>query len=69
MSWTAARFAVYLAGFAASVLAAMGLADFDIATGNFDLAAFNVYEVAGVASGALTSALAAIAVWRGWGPK
>lgn len=69
MNWTFIRLATYLAGLGASGLALYGLADFDPASGVFDLRAFNLYELIGVGSGAVTSALASLAVWRRWGAK
>jgi hypothetical protein len=57
MNWTFARGLVYLACLVASGLAMAGLADFDLATGTFDL------------GGVVSSALASIALWRGWGRK
>jgi cell division protein FtsX len=46
-----------------------GLADFDLATGTFDLRPFNLYALTGAAGGVVSSALASIALWRGWGRK
>ena len=43
MNWNLARGLVYLACLAASGLAMAGLADFDLATGSFDLRPFNLY--------------------------
>lgn len=69
MNWTIVRLLTYLAGLVASGLALYGLADFDPATGVFDLHSFNLYELLGAASGVITSALASLAVWRKWGGK
>lgn len=46
MNWNLARGLVYLACLAASGLAMAGLADFDLATGSFDLRPFNLYALA-----------------------
>lgn len=69
MNWTFARGLVYLACLVASGLAMAGLADFDLATGTFDLRPFNLYALTGAAGGVVSSALASIALWRGWGRK
>ncbi len=69
MNWTLIRLLTYLAGLGASGLALYGLADFDPASGVFDLHSFNLYELIGAGSGVVTSALAALAVWRKWGAK
>ena len=69
MNWTFARGFVYLACLAASGLAMAGLADFDLATGTLDLPPFNLYALTGAAGGVVSSALASIALWRGWGRK
>lgn len=69
MNWNRARLLIYLAGLIASGLAIAGLADFDPATGNFDIHAFNAYAAAGAVSGVVTSALAGLALIRGWGSK
>lgn len=69
MNWTALRALTYLAGLAASALALYGMATFDAASGDFDLHPFNLYSALGAASGLVSSALAATAVWRGWGKK
>ena len=66
---TALRLMTYLACLAASGLALSGYADFDTATGNFDLHPIDLYGVIGSAGGLVSSALASLAVWRGWGRK
>ena len=69
MNWNLARGLVYLACLAASGLALAGLADFDLVTGSFDLRPFNLYALTGTAGGVISSALASVALWRGWGRK
>ncbi|MFZ5708077.1 MAG: hypothetical protein ACOY4T_00085 [Pseudomonadota bacterium] len=69
MNWDLARGLVYLACLAASGLAMAGLADFDLVTGSFDLRPFNLYALTGTAGGVISSALASVALWRGWGRK
>ena len=64
MNWTFARGLVYLACLVASGLAMAGLADFDLATGTFDLRPFNLYALTGAAGGVVSSALASIALCR-----
>ncbi|MCV2872812.1 hypothetical protein OEZ71_10955 [Defluviimonas sp. WL0050] len=46
-----------------------GLADFDLATGTFDLRPFNLYALTGAGGGVVSSALASLALLRGWGRK
>ena len=69
MTWTFSRLALYLAGIAAGGLALAGYADFDSATWTLDIKPFNLREF--LLTGATTggNALAALAVWRGWGNK
>ena len=43
--------------------------DFDLVTGSFDLRPFNLYALTGTAGGVISSALASVALWRGWGRK
>jgi hypothetical protein len=69
MNWTLTRAIVYLAALVASGLALAGMADFDPATGTFDLAPFNLYAAAGAIAGAVSSALAFVAVVFKWGRK
>ena len=66
---TAIRLLTYLACLGASALALSGYADFDSATGAFDLHAINLYGVIGAVGGVVSSALASVALWRGWGRK
>jgi hypothetical protein len=70
MNLTRARFAAYigsaLAG-GAFLLSAFGYAEYDAGTGLVDIAPFNVYALAAVVAGPLASAMAAVAVWFGWG--
>jgi hypothetical protein len=69
MNWTVIRLLTYLSGLAASGLALYGLADFDPATGMLDLHPIDLYGFIGAAGGVLSSGLAAISVWKGWGRK
>ncbi|MCT8999718.1 hypothetical protein [Chelativorans intermedius] len=69
MSWNLARGLVYLACLAASGLAMAGLAEFDLATGTFDLKPFNLYALVGAGGGVVSSALASLALLRGWGRR
>ncbi|WP_413874573.1 hypothetical protein [Albidovulum sp.] len=69
MNWNFARGLVYLACLAASGLAMAGLAEFDLATGTLDIRPFNLYAVTGAAGGVVSSALASLALLRGWGRK
>ena len=70
--WSKARLTAYigaaLAGLA-FIASAMGFATYDPATGNVDLHPFNVYWLAGIIAGPMASALAAVALKLGWGPK
>lgn len=70
--WTNARIAAYLTSvaLAGGTLASMfGAADFDSATGMFDLHPVNIYNVASLAAPVAASALATIAALLGWGRK
>ena len=64
--WTQARFAAYITAAIvglAAVLSALGIAEYDNATGMIDLHPFSVYAVAGIVAGPLASAMAAVALW------
>ena len=67
MNLTKSRGLIYIAGIAAGALALAGYADFDAETWMLDIHPFNLREfiLTGVTTGG--NALAAIAVWRGWG--
>lgn len=69
MTWNLARGLVYLACLAASGLTLAGLADFDTGSGTLDIHPFNLYALTGATGGVVSSALASIALWRGWGRK
>ena len=53
----------------AGALALAGYADFDFATGDFDLKPFNVKDLATDIAQTIANGLAALAVWRKWGRK
>lgn len=61
--WGVLRLAVYAVCFLAAL---KGFADFDPASGNFDLYAFNVYDLLNSAAGLVGSGLALLAVVKGW---
>jgi len=69
MNWNLARGAVYLGALAVSGLAMAGLADFNPATGDVAIHPFNLYAFAGGSGGVASSALALVALWRGWGAR
>lgn len=69
MNWNLVRGLTYVAAFVASALAFFELADFNAATGDFDLRPFNLYGVVASVAGAVSSALAALALFKGWGRK
>jgi hypothetical protein len=70
---SALRLVIYalglLAGGAATWAAYQGWGTYDPATDTFDLAPFRVGEVVGMLVATVGNALAAIALWRGWGKK
>lgn len=66
---TSIRLLTYLVCLAASGLALSGYADFDSATGAFDLHPIDLYGAVGAVGGVVSSALASVALWRGWGRK
>lgn len=66
---TKSRAIIYAIGLAGSILAAMGYADFDAATGLLDMKPVNVYALVGAVGGMGASGLALLAVIKGWGGK
>ena len=69
MNWNLTRGIVYLACFIAAGMSLAGFADFDAASGNLAIHPFNVYAVAGSIGGAVSSVLATLALFKGWGGK
>lgn len=69
MDWNITRLLIYVASFVASGMALAGMAEFDAASGAFDLAPFNLYAAVGAVGGVVSSGLAALALWRGWGRR
>ena len=64
--WTQARLAAYItAAFAgcAAILSMIGAADYDHATGLFDLHPVNVNWLAGIIAGPMASGMAAAVLW------
>ena len=69
MNWNIIRGLTYVAAFIASILAMLGVADFNPATGHLAIHPFNLYAAVGALAGLISSALASIALFRGWGSK
>lgn len=69
MDLTKGRGALYIAGLIAGGLALTGYADFDPETWTFDLHPINLKEAMTTGLQTIGNALAALAVWRGWGRK
>lgn len=69
MNWNIIRGLTYVATFIASILAMLGVADFNPATGHLAIHPFNLYAAVGALAGLISSALASIALFRGWGRK
>lgn len=69
MNWNLVRGLTYAAAFVASVLAMIGVADFNPATGDLTIHPFNLYAAVGALAGLVSSALAGLALFRGWGRK
>lgn len=67
MNWTIVRGLTYVAGLIASALAFFGFVDFNPATGHLVIHPFNLYGAIAAVAGAVSSALAYIALLRGWG--
>lgn len=64
------RLSLYLTGLAGMIglaFAAMGLADFDAATGTIDIAPFNIYALFAAVPGIAATVVAPLALLRGWG--
>lgn len=69
MNWNFVRGLTYVAAFLASALALLGVADFNPATGALTIHPFNLYAAVGALAGVVSSALASLALIRGWGRK
>ena len=69
MDLTKGRGLLYIAGLGAGALALAGYADFDSATWTLDIHPFNLKEFLLTGMTTAGNALAALAVWRGWGKK
>lgn len=69
MNWSLFRGLCYAATFGASLLALGGYATYDASTGVLDLHPFNVKEVVQNGLSVLSSGLAGLALWKGWGKK
>lgn len=67
--WDVARGSVYGAVLIGSGLAMANLADFNMATGDLDIRPFNLYGFMAAAGGAVSSALAGVALLFRWGKK
>ena len=67
--WTGSRIALYLLGLGAGGLALSGYADFDPQTWMLDIHPFNLREFALTSITTAGNAVAALAVWKGWGRK
>lgn len=71
MNLTHARLVGYLVtglGGVGVILAGLGLAEFDAATGAIDLAPFNLYALAPLIAAPIMAIIAALAVVFKWGP-
>lgn len=69
MNWNVVRGLTYVGALVASGLALAGLAEFNPATGELAIHPFNLYAAIGAAAGVVSSALAWLALVRGWGRK
>lgn len=70
--WNQTRITVYLVGLlggGATLLALMGWATYDAATGMIDVNPFNVNWLAGIVAGPVSAAVATVAYWLGWSSK
>ena len=66
--WTG-RLALYIIGLGAGGLAHAGYADFDPATWMLDIHPFDLREFVLTGAATIGNAVAALAVWKGWGRK
>ncbi len=67
-----ARLATYVSGgmgILGLLIAGLGYAEFDFASGVIDVKPFNLYALGALAPAVASPFLAAIAVMRGWGAK
>lgn len=69
MNWNLVRGLTYAAALAASALALAGLADFNPTTGHLEIHPFNLYAAVASAAGLVSSAIAGLALIKGWGRK
>ncbi len=69
MNWNLVRGLTYVAALVASALALFGVADFNPATGDLTIHPFNLYAAIGAMAGVVSSALASLALIKGWGRK
>lgn len=67
--WTNSRFLLYVVGLLCGGLALSGYATFDPETWMLDISPFDVREFVLTLGTTGGNALAALAVWRGWGRK
>ena len=69
MNWNLVRGLTYVAMLAASLLAFLGLAEFDPTSGMLTIHPFNAYGAAAALAGVVSSGLASLALFKGWGRK
>jgi hypothetical protein len=70
--WTTARITLYLTSLLAglgTILAMGGLATYDPVANTIDLHPISIPMVVGLVAPVLSSGLAAVAAWLGWGRK
>lgn len=67
MNWSLVRGLTYVAMLAASVLAFLGLAEFDPTSGMLTIHPFNAYGAAAAVAGVISSGLATLSLIKGWG--
>ncbi len=69
MDLTKSRGFLYIVALGCGFLALSGYADWDAETWTLDIHPFNVKEFILTGGATIGNALAALAVWRGWGRK
>lgn len=69
MNHVSVRIIFYMLMGGGVALSAAGLAEFDLQTGDFDLASFNIYQAADNIGAIILAGMGSFAVFKKWGTK